>query len=77
MPLGLLRMTLISSLLQTLNNITGGGRAPKKNYKGRSRHFTDEESLREQLEKERREKQWRVGRIFFYITLNIHDLSTQ
>ncbi|XP_060583083.1 28 kDa heat- and acid-stable phosphoprotein-like [Ruditapes philippinarum] len=40
----------------------GGGRAPKKNYKGRSRHFTDEETLKEQLDKERREKQWRKQR---------------
>ena len=44
-------------------SLIGGGRAPKKNYKGRSRHFTDEETLKEQLDKERREKQWRVSRL--------------
>lgn len=40
----------------------GGGRAPKKNYKGKSRHFTDEETLKAQLEKEKREKEWRRER---------------
>jgi len=39
----------------------GAGRAPKKNYKGRARHFTDEETLNHQLEKEAREKEWRVS----------------
>ncbi|XP_052266725.1 28 kDa heat- and acid-stable phosphoprotein-like isoform X2 [Dreissena polymorpha] len=40
----------------------GGGRPPKKNYKGRSRQFTDEETLSQQLEKERKEKEWRAQR---------------
>lgn len=46
-----------------------GGRG-KVSHKGRRRHFTDEEDLKHDLEKAKREQEWRVSgvlRIFSYL----------
>merc|ERR1712012_1011340 len=40
----------------------GVGRGAKKNYKGQRRHFTDEDELKNQAEKNEREKEWRRQR---------------
>jgi len=40
----------------------GAGRGAKKNYKGQRRHFTDEDELKNQAEKNEREKEWRRQR---------------
>lgn len=37
----------------------GGGRG-KPSHKGRRRHFTDAEELKVQMEREQRQKEWRV-----------------
>lgn len=37
-----------------------GGRG-KVSHKGRRRHFTDEEDLKQDLEKAKREQEWRVS----------------
>jgi len=40
----------------------GGGGRGKKNYKGQRRHFTDEDEMKQQMEKDERNKQWRKQR---------------
>lgn len=40
----------------------GGISRGKKNYKGQRRHFTDEDELKNQIEKDEREKNWRKQR---------------
>lgn len=37
----------------------GGGRGGKKNHKGKRRQFTDEDELREQVQKAEKQKAWR------------------
>ncbi|XP_048764134.1 28 kDa heat- and acid-stable phosphoprotein-like isoform X2 [Ostrea edulis] len=37
----------------------GGGYGPKKNYKGQRRHFTDAEELKQQIERDKKQQNWR------------------
>ncbi|XP_022316278.1 uncharacterized protein LOC111119974 [Crassostrea virginica] len=37
----------------------GGGYGPKKNYKGQRRHFTDADELQQQIERDKKQKDWR------------------
>ena len=46
-----------------------GGHGPKKNYKGRARHFTSADEIRAQQEKDEKERNWRV-RIFNILPMN-------
>ena len=46
-----------------------GGRGGKRSHKGQKRHFTSEDEIRAQQEKEEKEKAWRVS-----MTGNFHGI---
>ena len=49
----------------------GGGYGPKKNYKGQRRHFTDADELQQQIERDKKQKDWRVRYIATFCAVNV------
>lgn len=54
----------------------GGGYGPKKNYKGQRRHFTDADELQQQIERDKKQKDWRVRYIATFCAGMSGELSS-